>query len=104
MQTKPLRNKLHAGEGDKTDIPERLVNYVTHFSDPPFDDVAEVFVIDVIVLLSDTPLSSFFQLILTISILILLLLEMVLKEWKRTYTVTSESFESTAITLLSSFG
>ena len=41
---------------------------MTHFSDPPFDDVAEVFVIDIIVLFSDTPLSSFFQLVLTIAV------------------------------------
>jgi hypothetical protein len=66
MQPKPLRNNHTQVEEDRTDIPKRLVNYVTHFSDPPFDDVAEVFVIDVIVLLSDTPLSSFFQLVLAI--------------------------------------
>jgi hypothetical protein len=65
---KATKKQSHAGEEDKTDIPKRLVNYVTHFSDPPFDDVAEVFVIDVIVLLSDTPLSPFFQLILTIAL------------------------------------
>lgn len=40
---------------------------MTHLRDPPFDDVAKVFVVDVIVLLPDASLSTFFQLILTIS-------------------------------------
>ena len=52
---------------NRTNIPERLVDYVTHLGDPPFDDVAEVFVIDVIVLFPDAPLCTFLQLILTIS-------------------------------------
>lgn len=60
-----LRNV--ANKRKKTDIAESLVDDVTHLGDPPFDNVAEVFVVDIIVLLPDTPLSTLLQLILTIS-------------------------------------
>jgi len=38
-----------------------------HFCYPPFDNVAKVLVINVVILLSDTPLSAFLQLILSVT-------------------------------------
>jgi hypothetical protein len=40
---------------------------VSHFGDPPLDNVAKMLVIDVVVLLSNTPLSAFLELILAIA-------------------------------------
>jgi hypothetical protein len=50
-----------------THVTQGGINNMPHLSDSPLDNVAKMFVINVIVLLSNTPLSAFLQLILTIS-------------------------------------
>ncbi len=84
-----------------------------HFRYPPLDDIAKVFVVDIIILFSNAPLGAFFQLILAVSIDVYKYNQLRKKpKWqgaralhiKTTYTLTSESFDRTAITLLSSFG
>jgi hypothetical protein len=50
-----------------TYISQRGVDDTSHFGDTPFDDVAKVLVVDVVVLLPNRPLSAFLEFILTIS-------------------------------------
>lgn len=52
---------------EKTHIPQLVVDLVTHPSYAPLDDIAEVLVVDVVVLLSDRPLGTFLQLILPVT-------------------------------------
>lgn len=54
-----IRNGAHIAKGG--------INYAEHFGDAPFDDITEVFIVDVVVLLPNRPLSAFLQFILTIS-------------------------------------
>jgi len=50
-----------------THVTKGRINDMPHSGDSPLDNVAKMFVVNVVVLFSNTPLSAFLQLILTIS-------------------------------------
>jgi hypothetical protein len=50
-----------------THVTQCGINDMPHLGNSPLDNVAKMFVVNVIVLLSNTPLSAFLQLVLTIS-------------------------------------
>jgi len=52
--------------GDVTHISQLVVNLVPHLGHPPLDDVAEVFIVDIVVLLAHRALSALFELVLTV--------------------------------------
>jgi len=74
-----------------------------HFRYSPLDNIAKMSVVDIIVLLSDCSLGSFFQFILPVSNGVQFSYALDRRRMK-TYTLTKESFDNTAITLFSSFG
>lgn len=51
----------------KAHIPQCRVDNTAHLGDPPFDDVAKVLVVDVVVLLANGTLRAFFKFILAIA-------------------------------------
>lgn len=50
-----------------TYVSQFVVDFVPHFRDSPLYNVAEVLIIDIVVLLSDRALGAFFELVLTVS-------------------------------------
>ena len=50
-----------------THITQGRIDDMPHFGDSPFDNIAEVFIVDVVVLFSNRPLSTFLEFVLTIA-------------------------------------
>lgn len=59
--------KVKVTQNVKTDIPQTRVNDPSHLGDSPLDNIAEMLVIDVIVLLSHRSLGTFFEFVLTVA-------------------------------------
>ena len=51
-----------------TDVAKRRIDDVSHFRYAPFNDVAEILIVDVVVLSSNRPLCTFLELVLTIAV------------------------------------
>jgi hypothetical protein len=50
-----------------TYIAQIRVNAAPHFCDPPFDNIAEVLIVNVVILFQDRPLRALFEFILTVT-------------------------------------
>lgn len=91
-----------------THVSERLINNPPHFRNPPFDDVAEELVVDVVVLLRDRALRAFLEFVLPESGECVregpgsAHRGMYAHAGDAAYTLTRRSFASTAMILLSS--
>jgi hypothetical protein len=92
-----------------THIAQCRVDDVPHLRNSPFHDVAEMFIVDVVVLLSNRPLSTFLEFVLTVTARLPIRtnrLDSARDEKAKklsAHTLTRQSFDRTAMSLLSSF-
>lgn len=61
------KNETVISERGRTHVSQFVVDLVPHLRDTPLDNVAEVLIVDVVVLLSDGALCTFLELILPVS-------------------------------------
>ena len=87
-----------------THITQCRINDMPHLCDSPLDHVAEVLIVDVVVLFPNRPLSPFFEFVLTVTVQEGHSERYGNPALKQTHILTRQSLDSTAMTLFSSLG